>query len=60
MINNIYMLKTHKFANWQQQELLHEIVQVKLMIKHSIDISNCFCSCLEDKYESEMLKSPTD
>lgn len=40
-----------------KQEYVYVIVQIKLITKFNIDVSNCFSNRLQDKYKDEMLKS---
>lgn len=44
MLKNTNLLNdTHK------QNLLHEVAQIELTIKHYIDVSNCNCNQHQDK-----------
>lgn len=40
-----------------KHEFLHELLRKKLIIEHSIDILNGFCSHFREKYDIEMFKS---
>lgn len=50
-------LKTHNRAQWYiYTRTFNDHVQIKLNIKHNMDISNRFCSLLQDKCDFEMFK----